>query len=94
MKCEYKNYLYIYNIKLIEENTLLIEKKTIFKHIFILLVLKNFFINSTKQVFIFLRTKIVFQIQFQTQLKKYIKKYSQKLFSKTVLKNNHKICLT
>ena len=56
MKCEYKNYLYIYNIKLIEENTLLIEKKTIFKHIFILLVLKNFFINSTKQVFVFFKT--------------------------------------
>ena len=27
MKCEYKNYLYIYNIKLIEENTLIIGKK-------------------------------------------------------------------
>ena len=27
MKCAYKNYLYIYNIKLMEENTLLIKKK-------------------------------------------------------------------
>ena len=26
MHCEYKNYLYIYRIKLMEENTLLIEK--------------------------------------------------------------------
>ena len=38
MKCEYKNYLYIYNIKLIEENTLLIEKKIIPNMSFVLLV--------------------------------------------------------
>ena len=38
MKCEYKNYLYIYNIKLIEENTLLIEKKIIPNMCFVLLV--------------------------------------------------------
>ena len=51
MNCTYKNYLYIYNIKLIKENTLLI-KKTTFKHaFFVLFVLKNFFINSTKHVF-------------------------------------------
>ena len=62
MKCEYKNYLYIYNIKLIEENTLLIEKKTIFKHIFILLVLKNFFINSTNMFFLFWEQKLFFKI--------------------------------
>ena len=29
----YENYLYIYNIKLMEENILLIKKKT-FKHVF------------------------------------------------------------
>ena len=34
MKCEYKNYLYIYNIKLIEENTLLIGKKNNFRTYF------------------------------------------------------------
>ena len=33
MNCAYENYLYIYNIKLIEENTLLIKKIT-FKHVF------------------------------------------------------------
>ena len=38
MKCEYKNYLYIYNIKLIEENILLIEKKIIPNMSFVLLV--------------------------------------------------------
>ena len=32
MTCAYENYLYIYNIKLMEENTLLIKKK--FKHVF------------------------------------------------------------
>ena len=29
MNCVYENYLYIYNIKLIEENTLLIKKKNL-----------------------------------------------------------------
>ena len=33
MNCAYENYLYIYNIKLMEENTLLIKKIT-FKHVF------------------------------------------------------------
>ena len=33
MSCVYENYLYIYNIKLMEENTLLIKKIT-FKHVF------------------------------------------------------------
>ena len=57
MNCAYENYLNIYNIKLMEENTLL-TKKNMF---FLLLILKNFFINSTKYVFLFLRTKTVFQ---------------------------------
>ena len=43
-----------------EENTLLIKQIT-FKHIFVLFILKNFFINSTKYVFLFFRTKTVFQ---------------------------------
>ena len=34
MNRAYENYLYIYNIKLMEENTLLIKKK--FKHVFFL----------------------------------------------------------
>ena len=42
MNCAYKNYLYIYNIKLIEENVLLIEKTT-FKYVFILLIQKTFY---------------------------------------------------
>ena len=33
MNYAYENYLYIYNIKLMEENTLLIKKIT-FKHVF------------------------------------------------------------
>ena len=32
MNCTYENYLYIYNIKLMEENVLLIKKIT-FKHV-------------------------------------------------------------
>ena len=43
-----------------EENTLLIKQIT-FKHVFVLFILKNFFINSTKYVFLFFRTKTVFQ---------------------------------
>ena len=36
MNYTYKNYLYIYNIMLIKENTSLIEKKIIFKKLFLL----------------------------------------------------------
>ena len=43
MNCAYKNYLYIYNIKLIKENTLLIEKKTTFKHVFYFTCSKKLF---------------------------------------------------
>ena len=53
MNCAYKNYLYIYNIKLIEENTLLIKKKQLSNIFFVLFVLKNFFINPTKHDFFF-----------------------------------------
>ena len=41
MNYAYENYLYIYNIKLIEENTLLIKKKT-FKHVFCFIYFKKF----------------------------------------------------
>ena len=58
MNCAYKNYLYIYNIKLMEENILLIKKKNPSNMFFVLLILKNFFINSLK---LFFRTKTVFQ---------------------------------
>ena len=34
MNCTYENYLYIYNIKLMKENTLLIKKIT-FKYVFL-----------------------------------------------------------
>ena len=53
MKCVFKN---IYNnIKLLEENILLIEKekKTSFKHVFLL--------TKPNMFFLFLRTKTVFQ---------------------------------
>ena len=41
MNCAYENYLYIYNVKLMEENTLLIKKIT-FKHVFCF-IYSNFF---------------------------------------------------
>ena len=59
MNCTYENYLYIYNIKLMEENTLLIKKIT-FKHVLCFIYYKNFFINSIKHVFFFI-TKTVFK---------------------------------
>ena len=60
MNYAYKNYLYIYNIKLIEKNTLLIKKKHS-NMFFVLFILKNFFINLTEYVFyLFLRIKTVF----------------------------------
>ena len=69
MNCAYKNYLYIYNIKLLEENTLLIEKK-IKKQLpnmfLVLLVLNNFFINSTKHVFFVFENKNCF-LEFSSQ---------------------------
>ena len=43
MNYKYENYLYIYNIKLMKENTLLIKKKT-FKHVSVLLILILFFL--------------------------------------------------
>ena len=58
---------------------------------FVLLILKNFFINSTKYVFFFLRTKIVFQNSipkhnffFLKTQKIVLKNYSKKPFSKTI----------
>ena len=53
MNSAYENYLYIYNIKLMEENILLIKKTITFKYIFVLLILKIKFINSIKHVFFF-----------------------------------------
>ena len=43
MNCAYKNYLYIYNIKLIKENILLIKKKT-FEHVFCFICFKKTFL--------------------------------------------------
>ena len=42
MNCAYANYLYIYNIKLMEENILLIKKIT-FKYVFYFTYSKYFF---------------------------------------------------
>ena len=50
MNCAYENYLYIYNIKLMEENTLLIKKIT-FKHVFVLLILKTFLLTQPNMFF-------------------------------------------
>ena len=43
MNCTYKNYLYIYNIKLFEENTLLIKKIITLKHVFYFTYSKKLF---------------------------------------------------
>ena len=92
MNCIYENYLYIYNIKLIKENILLIKKIT-FKFVFCII-----FINSIKHVFLifFLEQKPSYRIQFPNTIfffflktqKTFLKNYSQKLFFRTVLKNN------
>ena len=42
MNCAYENYLYIYTIKLMEENTLLIKKIT-FKYVFCFIYSKKLF---------------------------------------------------
>ena len=42
MNCTYKNYLFIYNTKLMEENILLIKKIT-FKHVFCFTYFKKLF---------------------------------------------------
>ena len=66
MNCAYKNYLYIYNIKLIEENTLIEKKNELPNTFFVLLVLKNIFINLTKHVFFFFKNKNFF-LEFNSQ---------------------------
>ena len=64
---------------------------------FVLLILKSFFINSTKHVF-FLEQKLFSKIQFPNTIfflktqKPILKNCSQKLFSRTVLKNNNQTC--
>ena len=85
MNCAYENYSYIYNIKLMEENTLLIKKKKLSNISFVLLILKSFFINSTKHVF-FLEQKLFSKIQFPNTIffSNNTKNCSQKLFSITV----------
>ena len=52
---------------------------------FVIFILKNFFINSTKHVFLFLRTKTVFQNSVPKHNFFFLK--HQKLFLKIVLKN-------
>ena len=52
---------------------------------FVLFVLNFFFINSTKHIFLFLRTKTVFQNSVPKH--NFFLKKHQKLFLKTVLKN-------
>ena len=52
MNYAYENYLYIYNIKLMEKNILLIKIIT-FKHVFCFIYSKKKIINSIKHVFLF-----------------------------------------
>ena len=59
MNYVYENYLYIYNIKLMEENILLIKKKLL--NMFCFIYSKYFFINSTKHFFFLKIQKIVFK---------------------------------
>ena len=58
---------------------------------FVLLVLKNFFINSIKHVFENKNGFPKFSSQTQFFSSKNTKNYFQKLFFKTVLKNNNQI---
>ena len=48
MNCAYENYLYIYNIKLMEKNTLLIKKITL-KYFYFIFENKNYFSESSFQ---------------------------------------------
>ena len=50
MNYAYENYLYIYNIKLMEENTLLIKKIT-FKHVFCFIYCKKNFLLTQPNIF-------------------------------------------
>ena len=84
MNCVYENDLYIYNIELMEENTLLIKKIT-FKHIFCF-TYSIFFINSTKHVF-FLEQKPFSRIQFPNTIFFSFFWRHKKLFLKIVFKN-------
>ena len=58
MNCAYENYLYIYNIKLMEENTLLIKKNNFQTCFLFYLFLKTFLLTQQN---IFFRTKTIFQ---------------------------------
>ena len=63
MNCEYKNYLYIYHIKLMEENTLLIKKNNFQKCFLFYLFYKTFLSTQQNMLFffyIFLITKTIF----------------------------------
>ena len=74
MNCTYEKYLYIYNIKIMEENTLLIKKKI--KHVFfVFLEQKLFFRIQFPNTFFFfwkykkLFSKIVCKTVFKTATK-------------------------
>ena len=95
MNCAYENYLYIYNIKLMEENTLLIKKIT-FKHVFVLLILKTFLLTQPNMFFFFVfkNKKIVFQNSIPKQIFFFLKTQKivlKKRFFRTVIKNNNQI---
>ena len=88
MKCECKNYLYIYNIKFIKK-ILNFKKKTNnnnFETSFLFyLFLKIIFINLTKHVFFFLEQKLFFKIQFPNTI--VFKKEHQKIILKNYFQN-------
>ena len=53
MNCAYENYLYIYNIKLMEGNTTLLIKKITFKHVFYFIYYKKTFLLTQPNKFFF-----------------------------------------
>ena len=91
MNYAYENYLYIYNIKLMKENTLLIKKIT-FKHVFCFIYSKKTFLLTQSNMFFFKKNKICFpKFNSQTQLffKKHKKIVIKNCFSEQFSKHNN-----
>ena len=90
MNYTYENYLYIDNIKLMEENILLIKKKLL--NMFCFIYSKYFFINSIKHIYFFLKIqKIVLKSE---QFLKTAIKYTLILVQKKKYSNENLISYT
>ena len=92
MNYTYENYLYIDNIKLMEENILLIKKKLL--NMFCFIYSKYFFINSTKHFFFLKIQKIVLKTHFSEQFLKTAIKHTPILAQKKIYSNENLISYT